>query len=103
MEIINEVFKVGITIIGVLIMFIVKGLFSRVSAVEKENRDIKENYIDRFAAVIKLINEANELGANRHAELKELIVSGKTQCAIHSLKIETLEQAVPKRTKRKAG
>lgn len=93
--IINFLLVVIMTLIG----FIVKGMQGRISEIEKEMREMKGNYIDRFAAVVQAINESNTNGEARHTELKELILSGRTQCALHELKISNLEVSQSKRRK----
>jgi len=101
MEIINEIFKVGITIIGVLIMFIVKGLFARVSAVEKENKDIVENYKTRLDSIKDSIAELRELTVTGLTRIDgKLAVDDEKHAAIGA-RLDAIQERIPKR--RKAG
>ena len=97
------IIKSSLGAVGVLSMFLIARLWVRQDSVEKQGNEMRLNYLDRFAEIIKLITASNELNAAQHAEIKNLLLEKFSAIdkinAIHELRIEQIEK--PKR--RKAG
>jgi hypothetical protein len=93
------IIKSSLGAVGVLFMFLLTRLWIRQDKVERQASEMKSNYIDRFAEIIKLITASNEMNAAQHAELRTLILekfsaTDKT-IALHEFRIESIEK--PKR------